>query len=134
MQFPAAQGLTCEKDPTTKYFLAIDLGTSAVKTALFDEKGTRVALAIEEYQLLTPEEDMCEVAALTFWDNFLAGFKKVMAESQVMPIGLCFPELPDNTSAGPREVPDSRLEDARNPAPGSSSTAPSESLCPGCAG
>jgi hypothetical protein len=35
------------------------------------------------------------------------------------PIRICFPELPANTSAAPREAPDFRLNDTSNPSPGS---------------
>jgi len=34
-------------------------------------------------------------------------------------IRICFPELPANTSAASREVPDFRLNHTRNPGPGS---------------
>ena len=71
-----------------RHFLAIDLGTSAVKVALFDEAGTRLGLAIEEYALLTPAADFCEVPAPTFWDNFKTGLKKVLAESGVAPAAI----------------------------------------------
>ena len=60
------------------YFLAVDLGTSAVKTALFDENGARAALAIEEYPLLTPGEHLCEVPAAVFWEKFKAGLAKIL--------------------------------------------------------
>jgi xylulokinase len=68
-----------------RHFLSVDLGTSAVKVALFDETGARLGLAIEEYPLLTPAEDFCEVPAPTFWDKFKSGLVKVLAESNVAP-------------------------------------------------
>ena len=68
-----------------KHFLAVDLGTSAVKAAIFDEQGARAALAIEEYDLLTPGEDICELPAETYWEKFLVACKKVLAESEVDP-------------------------------------------------
>ncbi|MHC4563720.1 MAG: xylulokinase [Planctomycetota bacterium] len=68
-----------------KHFLAIDLGTSAVKAAIFDEHGRRVALAIEEYELLTPGEDMCELPAEVYWEKFLLACKKILADSKVDP-------------------------------------------------
>jgi hypothetical protein len=36
-----------------------------------------------------------------------------------MPIGICFRELPDNRSAGPRKVPESGVNHTRIPSPGS---------------
>jgi len=68
-----------------KYLLAVDLGTSAVKAALFDGKGRRAALAVEEYSLLTPAEDRCELPAETFWEQFLVALGKVLDESRVAP-------------------------------------------------
>ena len=37
------------------YLLGIDVGTSATKTVLFDEKGTVIASASQEYPLYQPE-------------------------------------------------------------------------------
>jgi len=68
-----------------KYFLAVDLGTSAVKAAIFDAGGRRVALAIEEYQLLTPAENVCELPAEVYWEKFLAAWRKVLADSKIDP-------------------------------------------------
>jgi len=66
-----------------KYFLAVDLGTSAVKAAIFDEHGNRLALAIEEYTLLTPADDICELPAEVYWENFLVAWRKVLADSKL---------------------------------------------------
>ncbi len=71
-----------------KHFLAADLGTSAVKVALFDESGKRLALAIEEYDLLTPQADVCEVQMGTFWSKFKAGLASVLADSAVAPAAI----------------------------------------------
>ena len=68
-----------------KHFLAVDLGTSAVKAAIFDETGKRLALGIEEYALLTPGEDICELPAEVYWEKFLAACKTVLADSAVDP-------------------------------------------------
>jgi len=64
-----------------RHFLAVDLGTSAVKAAIFDEHGTRLALDIQEYALLTEGEDLCELPAETYWEKFLVACKKVLADS-----------------------------------------------------
>ncbi len=66
-----------------KHILAVDLGTSAVKVGLFDEAGRRVTSAIEEYALLTTGEDLCEVPATIFWDNFLSALGRVLEQSAV---------------------------------------------------
>ena len=66
-----------------KHFLAIDLGTSAVKAAIFDACGNRLALAIEEYTLLTPADDICELPADVYWQNFLVAWRKVLTDSKL---------------------------------------------------
>ena len=66
-----------------KHFLAVDLGTSAVKAAIFDAHGKRLALDIQEYALLTEGEDLCELPAETYWDKFVVACKKVLADSGV---------------------------------------------------
>ncbi len=42
------------------YLLGIDVGTSATKTVLFDEKGTVIASASQEYPLYQPENGWAE--------------------------------------------------------------------------
>lgn len=42
------------------YLIGIDVGTSAVKTVLFDEKGNIMASALEEYPLYQPENGWAE--------------------------------------------------------------------------
>ena len=67
------------------YVLSVDLGSSAVKTALFDAQGKRLALAIEEYALLTPGPAMCEVPSEVFWEKFKIGARKVLEQSGIAP-------------------------------------------------
>jgi hypothetical protein len=46
---------------------------------------------------------------------------KITHMSQKMPIGICFPEAPDNTPAARREVPDFGGNHTRNPTLGQGS-------------
>lgn len=52
---------------TARTVLAIDLGTTAVKCALYDTGGRQVADATREYQLSTPEQDWVELDVETYW-------------------------------------------------------------------
>ncbi|WP_051845283.1 xylulokinase [Streptomyces sp. NRRL S-813] len=52
---------------TARTVLAIDLGTTAVKCALYDTTGHQVADAAREYQLGTPGPDRVELDVETYW-------------------------------------------------------------------
>ena len=41
--------------------LGLDVGTTALKVALFDEKGTLLAVSTQEYTLFTPKTNFVEV-------------------------------------------------------------------------
>ena len=47
--------------------LAIDLGTTALKCALYDAKGRPLAEKSQEYQLSTPRQGWVEMACETYW-------------------------------------------------------------------
>lgn len=68
-----------------KYILSVDLGTSAVKSALFDSTGEMVAVASREYTLLTPTPLAVEVAVETYWEAFEATVAEVLERAQVEP-------------------------------------------------
>ncbi|MFH1081451.1 MAG: FGGY family carbohydrate kinase [Pseudomonadota bacterium] len=53
--------------------LSIDLGTTAVKVALFGKSGDLVALSTQEYSLLTPEATVVEASVDTYWESFKKG-------------------------------------------------------------
>jgi sugar (pentulose or hexulose) kinase len=52
--------------------LAVDLGTTAIKVALYDRRGATVAQASREYALLTPRPDWVELSCRTYWETFVA--------------------------------------------------------------
>ncbi len=56
--------------------LSVDLGTTAVKTALFDERGGLLAKATREYKLATPSPLAVELGVEQYW----AAFKRTLAE------------------------------------------------------
>jgi len=54
----------------SKYVLGVDVGTTAIKAALFDEKSREVESATVEYTLLTPQAGYVELEASTYLDTF----------------------------------------------------------------
>jgi sugar (pentulose or hexulose) kinase len=53
--------------------LSVDLGTTALKTAIFDKTGELKATATQEYSLLTPAPNMVEADTDTYWEAFKKG-------------------------------------------------------------
>ncbi|MEA4823709.1 MAG: xylulokinase [Clostridiaceae bacterium] len=67
------------------YIMGIDLGTSGLKTVLFDEKGAEVASATGEYPLYTPAGGMAEQDALDWWNAARDTIRAVLSKSQIAP-------------------------------------------------
>ncbi len=65
------------------FFLTIDVGTTSVKTALFDETGKLHAIALKEYRLHTPEENIVELETQIYWDCAVKGVHEVLRKSGV---------------------------------------------------
>lgn len=53
-----------------KYFLTFDVGTTAMKCILFDEKFQEVFCANKEYSIETSEQGMAELSAHTYFETF----------------------------------------------------------------
>ncbi len=53
------------------YLIGIDVGTSATKTVLFDEKGTVVASSSQEYPLYQPQNGWAEQKPEAWRDEVL---------------------------------------------------------------
>jgi xylulokinase len=68
-----------------KYILGVDVGTTATKVALFDLKGTTIASATKEYELITPTTLEVEVDIATLWKAFKQGVKDILLTSKVDP-------------------------------------------------
>lgn len=64
-----------------KYLLGIDLGTTAIKVGLFDEKGASVSVASKEYELLTPAPGIVELPCETYKDTFKACLAEIISNS-----------------------------------------------------
>ena len=71
------------------FILAVDLGTSSIKAALFNESGAPAAVSSREYSLLTPSPLVVEVEAETYWRAFKRAVKDVLQLSGVDPKHIC---------------------------------------------
>lgn len=67
------------------YLIGIDVGTSAVKTVLFDENGSVTASAAREYPLYQPQNGWAEQNPEDWRDAVLAAVSAVVRESGVNP-------------------------------------------------
>src|SRR4030042_1399996 len=73
------------------HILSVDLGTTAIKVALFDvapaaPAGGRVlASSTHEYTLLTPSTLAVELPVETYWQAFRSGVAAVLAASRGKP-------------------------------------------------
>ncbi len=56
-----------------RLLIGLDLGTTALKIALFDEKGAMLGVSTQEYPLNTPKVNFVEVEAETYWTAFKNG-------------------------------------------------------------
>ncbi len=81
--------------PEAPLFLTLDVGTTAVKAALFDRRGTMVASASREYSLETPSPNIVELDAEVYWTTSLEALGEVLAAGgegppgKVVSIGVC---------------------------------------------
>ena len=58
-----------------KWILGIDIGTTSLKTAVFDKTGTKLASAVTEYSLLTPAPELVEVPCPVYMDSLKKSFR-----------------------------------------------------------
>jgi len=65
------------------YILSVDLGTTALKIALFNEEGRIFALSRKEYQLLTPDALSVELDVETYWTEFRNGLTEILNSTDV---------------------------------------------------
>lgn len=65
--------------------LSVDLGTTALKIALFDRSGDLKGVSTQEYSLLTPSTTMVEVSPVTYWDSFRNGVNNLKTKCHFRP-------------------------------------------------
>jgi xylulokinase len=65
--------------------LTLDVGTTSVKTSLFDEGFATLAFSSREYDLLTPAKDRVELNPDTYWNAAAESIREVVGQSGVTP-------------------------------------------------
>src|SRR5574341_1879921 len=65
--------------------LGIDAGTTSVKAGLFRSDGKCLALARQEYRLLTPGADRAELDAELYWQGCVAATRSVLEQANASP-------------------------------------------------
>jgi len=65
--------------------IAVDLGTTAIKVALFDGAGELKALSTQEYSLLTPKPSVVEADTETYWSSFRRGIEALRVKCPFAP-------------------------------------------------
>ncbi len=63
--------------------IGVDLGTTAIKCAAYEEDGTPVGSATREYTLLTPAPSVVEVDASTYWSEFSCAMEGLLSQPGV---------------------------------------------------
>lgn len=58
-----------------KLILSIDIGTTSLKTAVYDLNGTQIAAAVTEYSLYTPETNIVEAPAGIYMESIKKGLQ-----------------------------------------------------------
>lgn len=71
-----------------KYVLGVDLGSTAIKVGLFNDKGINVATHTQEHVLITPEPLVVEQTPEAYWEAFTVSVKKVLEKAMVNPVDI----------------------------------------------
>jgi len=66
-----------------RYVIGLDLGTSAIKIALFDQNGHKIAGVTEEYELLTPSAHVVEQDVQVYWDVFKSALGTLLKRAEI---------------------------------------------------
>ena len=68
-----------------KYILTADIGTTALKTALYSQNGDFVAGCSREYAFVTPEPGQAELAAEVYTETLAAGISSLLSDTGIDP-------------------------------------------------
>ncbi|MED3724856.1 FGGY-family carbohydrate kinase [Priestia filamentosa] len=66
-----------------KYVIGVDIGTTAIKAAVFDSNGQECGSRTEEYTLITPSTSIVELDAESYVETFSSVVKSVIKSSGV---------------------------------------------------
>ena len=72
-----------------KYAIGVDIGTSGTKSVLFDEKGTVIASASQEYPLYQEKNGYAEQEPSDWYNASINTIKKIISESGVSADDIC---------------------------------------------
>lgn len=72
-----------------RYIIGLDLGTTALKIAIFDAQGELQGVSTQEYPLITPAVHYVEEDVEVYWSAFKEGLSEVMAATGVDPAAVC---------------------------------------------
>jgi len=65
--------------------VTLDVGTTSVKTCIFDENFRLLDYDSQEYSLLTPEKDIVELDPNIYWEASVRGIRRVIRGSGADP-------------------------------------------------
>ncbi|MCL4416631.1 MAG: FGGY family carbohydrate kinase, partial [Actinobacteria bacterium] len=68
------------KNKNNEYLMAIDLGTSTVKVAIFNVNGSQAVYESTEYELSYPEKDYIENDVNKYWGCIVTLIKKSLGK------------------------------------------------------
>lgn len=68
-----------------KYVIGMDLGTSAIKTVLFSEKGDKIFSSSKEYPLLQPQNGWAEQNPESWWSAAVKTLSEIVKKSELSP-------------------------------------------------
>ena len=76
-----------------KMIIGLDLGTTALKIALFDQQGSLLGVSTREYPLITARADYVEADVQVYWESFKAGLSDLQGSvgfepDEIQAIGL----------------------------------------------
>lgn len=63
-----------------KYILGIDIGTTAIKVGVYNEKGKQIGTSTQEHKLITPSPLEVEQDTEVYWECFKTGLADVVSE------------------------------------------------------
>ena len=68
-----------------KLLMGIDIGTSLIKSSLFDVYGTQISVTFEKVNLITPKEGYYELDQIKVWEAVISCIKKCIENSSENP-------------------------------------------------
>ena len=66
-----------------KYIITVDIGTTSVKTGVFDRDLNEMGFVSLEYKLLTPKNDYVEMEPGNYWDTIVAAIRSLVKKAKL---------------------------------------------------